>query len=142
MVLTDFVFALAKFALYFFYLLFNCQVSIAHLFYVSLSIISPSNPFVNSFLKIFSIFLSPFGVSQVCQRFFAPTHKLYHFVLRLSIGFLKKVEKISSCFSHKIKQQNLSCKMPLFRTILFFFKKYKARFVLEYTRFVLNDSSI
>ena len=87
MVLTDFVFALAKFALYFYLLLFNCQVSIAHLLCVSLSIISLSSTFVNRFLKsFFKIFLTRFGVIfaivsrrlcyfttfvLICQEFFS-----------------------------------------------------------------------
>ena len=87
LVLTDFVFALAKFALYFFYLLFNCQVSIAHLFYVSLSIISPSNPFVNSFLKIFQNFFDRHrGVSGVSVLFRANSTIIPSFFI-LSIGF-------------------------------------------------------
>ena len=51
---------LLNFALYFFYLLFNCQVSIAPRFYVSLSIISLIHLFVKRFFKTFLSFLSDF----------------------------------------------------------------------------------
>ena len=86
LVLTDFVFALAKFALYFYLLLFNCQVSITlafawvrSRFRVSLSIISLLNPLVNTFFEIslkifwpgFELCLLPF-LRQPC--YYTTTH--------------------------------------------------------------------
>ena len=69
MVLTDFVFALAFFALYFFYLLFNCQVSIAPAFYVSLSIISPIPSLVKWFFKTFLSFFEVIFCRLFCDSF-------------------------------------------------------------------------
>ena len=86
MVLTDFVFALAKFAVYFFHLLFNCQVSIAPALRVSLSIISPSPRFVNRFFEIFSKIFDRFSGDFRCW-FFAPTRIFYHRLSIMSIVF-------------------------------------------------------
>ena len=91
LVLTDFVSHLLNFALYFFYLLFNCQVSIAPAFYVSLSIISPLPLFVKRFFKTFLSFFEVTFFAVFCDSFT---------ILSLSIPFVKHLFQISLEIRH------------------------------------------
>ena len=90
------VFRTCFFALYFYLLLFNCQVSIcsfAHSRAESSSIISLSVLLVKGFLKIFLNFFNRFPNFKPVA-FLATTLLLYHVSFALSIPFSKFLQKI------------------------------------------------
>ena len=91
--------------MYFYLLLFNCQVSIAHRLRESLSIIPQPFRFVKRFFKTFLSFFQLLFCGR--SRFFAATHLLYHNSFRLSIGFWKFLKNFFKTFS--IPSTHSSC---------------------------------
>ena len=111
--LTDLYSHLLKFALYFYLLLFNCQVSIAHRLRESLSIIPQPFRFVKRFFKTFLSFFNLFFCGRF--RFFAATHLLYHNSFRLSIGFWKFLKNFFKTFLNPSTHSSCCIFLPLSR---------------------------